>query len=77
MTIREIEQLTRASNPHISSVDISGLKINKDEILGRGSFGTVYKGLYYKLPVAVKVLHNILFDTKAKDDFIKEAQIIS
>ena len=37
----------------------SDVVINKKEILGRGSWGTVWKGKYHGSPVAIKELHAI------------------
>lgn len=49
--------------------------MNKNKILGSGSFGKVYEGTYYKLPVAVKkpkTGHNL----QALNDFKNEVQIL-
>lgn len=56
-------------------IDFSQLEINKEKLLGTGSFGEVYEATYFKLPVAVKHLktgHN----PKALEDFQNEMQTL-
>ena len=53
-------------------LDKSQLVIS-DTILGKGSFGNVFKGSYYKSQIAVKVLHQT---SDSINDFQKEIQIL-
>ena len=52
------------------------LQVFKSEILGIGGFGKVYKGSYFRLPVAVKKLKKSHIGTDAMEDFMKEIKII-
>jgi serine/threonine protein kinase len=52
------------------------LNYSKEQILGRGSFGTVYYGTYYKLPVAIKKLKNVSHSDDIVEDFMKEVRIL-
>ena len=56
-------------------IDFDHFKINEIGVLGEGSFGTVYKGMYYKLPVAVKKLRT-KHSKQSLDDFHNEIQIL-
>ena len=44
------------------------------KLLGKGSFGKVYEGMYYKLPVAVKKIK--ASDEQAMKDFQNEVQTL-
>src|SRR5579863_2992302 len=57
----------------ISSKDV---RIDREKELGRGSFGVVYQGFFFKEAVAVKQLLSNLSD-KADVDFRREAQVMS
>ena len=46
------------------------------ETLGKGSFGTVYRGKCRSKEVAVKILHFQVLDEKALDTFRQEVQIM-
>jgi hypothetical protein len=56
-------------------LDISKLAVFKDKLLGKGSFGKVYEGSYFKLPVAVKKLKTSNTES-ALDDFRREVRIL-
>ena len=32
-------------------------QINADDVIGQGNFGCVYRGMWYEIPIAIKVLH--------------------
>ena len=53
---------------------MSHFSFDKNSVLGTGSFGKVYKGKYFKLPVAVKKLKNKT--PRAIDDFKNEIQTL-
>ena len=55
-------------------VDKFHLIVNKETVLGKGAFGKVYEGMYYKLPVAVKKLKNT--SVRAMEDFQHEVQTL-
>ena len=52
------------------------LKINKDKLLGRGSFGKVYYGTYFRMPVAIKSISKKSINAKAMQDFKNEVEIL-
>ena len=53
----------------IPFIDFSVLKISRLELLGQGGFTKVYKGLFFKTPVAIREYLNInLFDGRRNDD---------
>ena len=85
--MHEIEMLKSAQNPlHFDKeivqtsslsdylVNSPQLEFSKEKILGKGTFGKVYQGTYYKSPVAVKKVKNIA--EEAMDDFTKEMKIL-
>lgn len=39
-----------------SDLQLKGVRINKDQIIGKGHFGVVYFGTYYNTPVALKTI---------------------
>ena len=56
-------------------INFSQFQLNKSKILGTGSFGEVYLGSYYELPVAVKMLKTG-HDLQVLEDFKNEIQIL-
>jgi predicted Ser/Thr protein kinase len=52
------------------------LEFFKEKILGKGTFGKVFQGTYYKSPVAVKKLRNMHFSNEAMEDFTKEVKVL-
>ena len=54
---------------------MSQLQINEKQLLGQGSFGQVYFGEYFKMPIAVKKIKNIQLE-RAREDFVKEIKIL-
>ena len=66
-----------ANNINPFEVDARHLQIHRNERLGSGAYGTVYRGLYYKTPVAIKELNDKQRSKKAAQLFKKEAKIIS
>ena len=49
--------------------------VDKQQVLGKGSFGKVYGGTYYMLPIAVKKL-KASSTAKAINDFKNEIQTL-
>jgi predicted Ser/Thr protein kinase len=49
------------------------LEINKEKIIGNGSYGQVFYGTYFKSPAAVKTLKNMTFT----EEFKKEVQLLT
>ena len=56
-------------------IDFNHFEINYNKVLGNGSFGEVYEGTYYKLPVAVKKLKKS-DSLHAVEDFKNEVQTL-
>ena len=56
-------------------INFSHFKMNETNKLGEGSFGTVYQGTYYKLPVAIKKLKTG-HSKQSMDDFKNEIQTL-
>jgi hypothetical protein len=79
--VEKMKKEIRTNSPQ-KMVLLAENEINKNflsifkEVLGTGSYGTVYKGLYYQSPVAVKVLHEIQQSPSAKSYFRREAQFL-
>ncbi|PRP77852.1 Serine/threonine-protein kinase DCLK3 [Planoprotostelium fungivorum] len=59
---------------NIRKLQLSKLKYNPKKVLGEGTFGTVYKGTYMEIPVAIKKLKVV---DCARDDFWREAASLS
>lgn len=65
---------------HLGSLGYQKFTIFKDQKLGRGSYGTVYKAEYDDLPCAAKVLHPTLVDNSrggVMQRFEQECQVLS
>ena len=65
---------------HLGSLGYEKFNIFKDQELGRGSYGTVYKAVYDDLPCAAKVLHPTLVDGRMGgivERFEQECQVLS
>lgn len=52
-------------------------EVVKDELLGRGSFGEVWKGRCRGQTVAIKILNNQNIDAKLMEEFKREVSIVS
>lgn len=74
---KELQTLknTSQSSPELFLINFSNFQIFKDSVLGKGTFGKVYKGAYYKMPVAVKKLKTS-HTPQARDDFKNEIQTL-
>ena len=59
----------------LETIDTSHLEVNKKKVLGKGSFGKVYYGRYFKSPVAVKIVKDV--NKEFWKDFENEIQILS
>ena len=57
-----------------NEIDTNHLKIDEKKILGEGSFGTIYGGTYFKMPVAIKTLKG--GSLEVIDDFKHEVQTL-
>ena len=64
-----VEKCKNCSN----KLDLSHLEIQKNKVLGTGSFGKVYYGKYFKSPVAIKKLK---LNDEFYEDFNNEIQIL-
>lgn len=51
-------------------------EVVKDELLGRGSFGEVWKGRCRGQTVAIKILNNQNIDAKLMEEFKREVSIV-
>jgi len=75
-------RFTQANRDAVTKVDIHGLLsekdviINRNQVLGEGSFGVVYGGTMSGLPVAIKVIKDDVSDADRKA-FINEAEILA
>jgi len=69
----EVVQPPSSSGPP----EIGPEEIELVQVLGDGSFGTVYRGKCRKKDVAVKILHNQQLDQKTLQAFRKEVEIMS
>ena len=61
----------------VRAIEYQDIRINTDDKLGQGSFGTVYKGIWNKQMVAVKQLHLNKLTRQEKNSFVKEIRIMS
>eukprot|EP01097_Dermamoeba_algensis_P001375 TRINITY_DN1518_c0_g2_i1.p1 TRINITY_DN1518_c0_g2~~TRINITY_DN1518_c0_g2_i1.p1 ORF type:complete len:555 (+),score=119.45 TRINITY_DN1518_c0_g2_i1:113-1777(+) len=68
----EVQQNSSYGPPEIGPEEIELV-----QVLGDGSFGTVYRGKCRKKDVAVKILHNQQLDQKTLQAFRKEVEIMS
>ena len=57
-------------------IDVIHLELHKKKVLGRGSFGKVYYGTYYKSPVAIKALKNAHLTQKGIQHFKREVTLL-
>ncbi len=57
-------------------VDSNQLEINKNQILGKGTFGKVYLGKYFKSPVAIKKFKEVSESQEFWGDFENEIKIL-
>ena len=57
-------------------IEVDQLEINKMEVLGKGSFGKVYSGTYFKAPVAIKMFKDVTLNKVFWDDFDNEISIL-
>ena len=65
-------------NRHTESylVDKDHLEVNKKKLLGKGSFGKVYYGSYFKSPVAIKKFKEVTLSDEFWADFDNETKIL-
>ena len=65
---------------HLGSLGYQNFTIFKDQVLGGGAYGRVYKATYDDLPCAAKVLHPTLIDGRTGilvERFVRECEILS
>ena len=71
---------TQIPPTHLGSLGYQEFIIFKDQILGGGAYGKVYKAVYDDLPCAAKILHPTLVDGKTGglvERFERECEILS
>ncbi|CAF0926831.1 unnamed protein product [Rotaria sp. Silwood1] len=61
----------------VQAIDYHDLNIDRDDKLGQGSFGVVYKATWNNQTVAVKELHLQKLTRREKRSFVKEITIMS
>lgn len=66
-----------SENVQLWSAIASQLEIDKSQPLGKGSFGEVYYGTYYKAPVAIKTLKSAHLTDKGMKDFANEVKTLA
>ena len=57
-------------------IHVEHLSIQKKRVLGRGGFGKVYYGTYYKSPVAIKALKSAHLTKKGIEHFKREVKLL-
>ena len=60
-----------------SSYSINQDKLQRENQVGYGGYGTIYRGMYYKSPVAIKELNIAQRNSNAKLQFEREARILA
>ncbi len=64
----------RETPTNIPMIPSNALRIERSQVLGEGSFGVVYWGIWHMVPVAVKQLHATRLTEASLQSFQKEAQ---
>ena len=72
-SLKEVPSIAMQEDKNILE---DGLKVYKNRLLGRGSYGSVYYGEYFDHPVAIKVLHDFLNHDYVEENFKKEISIL-
>ena len=70
----------RIPSTNLGSLGYQNFIVFKDQLLGRGSYGTVYKAMCDNLPCAAKILHPTLVDNgsgREAQKFEKECEVMS